>query len=123
MSFINNNIMELDLFEVIETNSHTFKRSYNNIKLSCRDALLNDILSLLFCSYEFDDSTARQPFSKLILPVTQSDLWRDYDMWPFNFFELFNKRDDRNSLDSFSQTHIISQYSIDTTFIKRNHPI
>lgn len=117
MSLVNDNIMELDLFEVIETNSHTFKRSNYDIKLSRRDTLLNNVLSLFFCCNKLDNSTTGQPFSELILPVTQSDLWRDYNMWPFDFFEFFNKGDDRNSLDSFSQTHIISQYPIDPTLI------
>lgn len=70
MSLIDNNVVELDLFQVTETNSYSFKRSNNDVKLSSWNSFFNDILTLLFGGDQLDNSAAWQPFFKLVFPIS-----------------------------------------------------
>lgn len=70
MSLIDNDVMELNLFQVTETNSYSFKRSNNDIKLSRWNSFFNDILTLLFGGNQLDNSAAWQPFSEFIFPIS-----------------------------------------------------
>lgn len=102
MSLINNDVMELNLFQVTETNSYSFKRSNNDIKLSSWNSFFNDILTLLFGGDQFDNPAAWQPFFELVFPISQSNFWSDDDVWPLDFLKLLDKWNNWNCLDSFS---------------------
>lgn len=101
-----------------EAYSYTFEGCYNDVELSWHDDFIDDVLSLLLCSYQLDDSAAGQPFLELFLPISQGNFRRYDNMRTFYFLELLNKRDNRDSLNGLTQTHIISKYSIDSTLIK-----
>jgi hypothetical protein len=44
-------------------------------------------------------------------------------MRSIDFFELFYERQYGNCLDCFTETHVISQYTTYTTFVKTYHPV
>lgn len=69
VSLINDDVMELDFFQVTEANPHTLERGDDDVELTCSYALLNDIFSFLFGSNQLDNPTAWQPFPELVLPV------------------------------------------------------
>jgi hypothetical protein len=44
-------------------------------------------------------------------------------VWTFDFLEFLDEGDDGNGLDGFSQAHVVSENSVDTAFIQRDHPV
>ena len=99
--------MPFYLLETVETKSYTLETCHNDVEFPFINDLGKNFLSLVTCSYQFDDISTRQPLLELIHPITKSN-FRSYDnMRAIYLLVLLDERKNGDSLYSFSETHIV----------------
>lgn len=123
MGFINNNIPPLKFLQGTHAYSNTFKSGYADIKFARLQLVLKNRFSAFFPSYQVAHLNLRTPLSEFVHPVANYRFWHDYQMIALNLLKFSEKANQRNSLNSFSEAHLISQNSIDSGFIQTYHPI
>jgi hypothetical protein len=123
MGFINNNILPLEFLQSTHAYSNTFESGYTDIKFARLQLVLKDLFSAFFPSYQVAHLYLRTPLSELIHPVANHRFGHDYQVIALNLFKFSEEANQRNSLNSFSEAHLISQNSVDPCFIQTYHPV
>ena len=70
MSFVNDDVMPFDFFEIAKANSNPLKARHYHIKFFRNHTIDQNFLSFLLCGDQFDDVAVREPFLKLIFPIS-----------------------------------------------------
>lgn len=77
MSFVNDEVLPLELLQCSHAESHTLKCGETHIKLAGMKILFENALSLLFGGDQIQNARLWQPLLELELPVGDDCLWHN----------------------------------------------
>lgn len=79
--------------------------------------------SFMFFAFIGNYINGRRPFLEFVHPVVDSREGYYYQKRSFVVFVFNQVSEKRDSLNSFAQSHLISQYSVEIIVVKTYHPV
>ena len=122
VTFVDDHVQPLDFTQDRSVLDDKLVRGEENLELPAAD-LLRVVLTLVRRSLVHDARDRWRPLFELVVPVRQGTERHD-DQEGARLLLLLNEvRDERDSLDSFAETHLVGKNTVQVVVVERNHPL
>lgn len=108
MSFIDNEVLPLELFELGHADPHAFESCNTHIEIARNESFLENNFSLFFRADQVAHLRLGEPLFKFEFPIGNHSLRTDYQVLPSYLLKLPQEGQKSNALDRLTESHLVS---------------